>query len=605
MNSEKIEVLAVNYLKEIISYCPLLSAADVKEGDKEISWDGFIRIHNSSNHSGCNLVGRVFVQVKGHESENLSSENITYEVKVSDLKNYLHDGGAIYIVVYINGRRKKIYYETLTVVKLKDYLHNIKDNQKSKNIKLRSLPQGESEIQDIFINFEKELIKQKSFVDAELLSIREMLGRNGLTGFSFGPNVFENGKVVYEGLLTLMKNEVDVSVYAHFKDIDIPIPTSDYNPKIAIQSEIGKPVTIDNVVYFPKFYFFQCELGRIVVKICNGFHYIINEDGPTTVNYTKCRYHKDRLIALDFMYNACIGKGFKLGDFEVPLSDEDIAGINLDKVRKEIDSLRKIDRLLEKLNVSEQIDMDNFTNDDYNNVLLLYRCIVDDLPILDYKGDACYYNLKISNLTFKILLYPVKKDGCQEQQFKICDLYAKNDHLVLFENNGKEYYFPTVFLITQDDLLNITNIDYNYIVETYLEYLYIYEELFSDVNELLLHLLFVYDKNNKKIILEASEKLAEGLLNCNISDLNYCALRINYYQVIKRYRMLNEDEENCLMNYKEDPDVDYVCKMAICLLLNDIKAAKYYYNKLSQNEKDELKGMPIYRFAGTLEENEE
>ena len=375
MNSEKIEILAVNYLKEIISHCPLLSAADVKEGDKEISWDGFIRIHNSSNHSRSNLLGRVFVQVKGHESENLSSENITYEAKVSDLNNYLHDGGTIYIVVYINGRRKKIYYETLTVVKLKDYLHNIKDNQKSKNIKLRSLPHDESKIQDIFINFEKELIKQKSFVDTELPSIREMLGRKGLAGFSLGPNVFENGKVVYEELLALMKDEIDVSVYAHLKDVDIPIPTSDYNPKITIQSEIDKPVTIENVVYFPRFYFFQCELGKIVIKICNGFHYVINENGPSTINYTICRYHKDRLTALEFMYNACIGNGFNLGDFEVTFSDEDIVEINLDKVRKEIDFLRKMDRLLEKLNVSEQIDMDNFTNEDYNNVWRLYTTL--------------------------------------------------------------------------------------------------------------------------------------------------------------------------------------------------------------------------------------
>ncbi|MBO5958418.1 MAG: DUF4365 domain-containing protein [Bacteroidales bacterium] len=604
MNSEKIEVLAVNYLKETISYCPLLSAADVKEGDKEISWDGFIRIHNTSNHSGGNLVGRVFVQIKGHKSENLSNENIKYKVKVSDLNNYLHDGGAVYIVVYINGRNKKIYYETLNVVKLKDYLCNVKDNQKYKNIKLRSLPLDESKIQDIFINFEKESKKQKSFVYVNLPSIGEMLGRKDLTGFSFGPAIFGNGKVVYEDLLALMKDEVDVSVYAHLKDFDIPIPTSDFNPKITIQSEIDKPVTINNVVYFSKFYFFQCEFSKIVVKICNGFYYMINEDGPSTINYTVCRYHKDRLTALDFMYNACVGNGFKLGDFEVNFSDEDVVEINLDKVRKEIDFLRKMDRLLESLNVSEQIDMDNFTNEDYNNVSLLYRCIVDDLPIFDYRGDACYYNLKISNLTFKILLYPVKKDGDKEQQFKICDFYSKNKHLLLFENNGEKYYFPTVFLISQDDLLNISNIDYNYIVETYLEYLHKYENLFRDVNELLLHLLLVYDKNNKRIILEAAEKLAKGILNCNISNLNCCALRINYYQVIKRNRVLNENEENCLLNYRENPDVDYICKTAICLLLDDGKGAKYYYNKLSQEEKSCLMEMPIYRFGGLLENNE-
>ena len=129
MDSSKIEGKAVRYVKEILDDCPLLSSNDIKEGDKEISWDGNVKIFNSERHAKDNLLGRVFVQVKGKvvADKDLTKDFISYPANVSDLNNYQNDGGVIYLVVYIapNGTRK-IFYETLTIVKLKDYLQRIK-----------------------------------------------------------------------------------------------------------------------------------------------------------------------------------------------------------------------------------------------------------------------------------------------------------------------------------------------------------------------------------------------------------------------------------------------------------------------------------------------
>lgn len=143
MNSSKIEGSAVRYVKDVLDNCTLLSSSDINEGDKEISWDGDVKIYKSERHAKDNLLGRVFVQVKGKVvvDEDLTRDLITYPANVSDLNNYQNDGGVIYLVVYIapNGTRK-IFYETLTVVKLQDYLKRIKSNQRNKSINFISVP---------------------------------------------------------------------------------------------------------------------------------------------------------------------------------------------------------------------------------------------------------------------------------------------------------------------------------------------------------------------------------------------------------------------------------------------------------------------------------
>jgi len=68
-----------------------------------------------------------------------SKSEISHPVNIDDMNNYLNDGGVIYFVVYIStdGVNKKIYYQTLTPVKLKSYISEIKktDNKKTKNKK--------------------------------------------------------------------------------------------------------------------------------------------------------------------------------------------------------------------------------------------------------------------------------------------------------------------------------------------------------------------------------------------------------------------------------------------------------------------------------------
>ena len=176
MDTSKVETKAVAYVQDVLSNCPLLAASDIKIGDKEMSLDGSVRIHNTDNHTKHNLRGRVFVQVKGRTVGNISKETISYQAEVSDLRNYLQDGGAIYIVVYFGpNNARKIYYETLTVVKLKQYLSKVKSTQRKKSISLRALPTDTNDIETIFLNFYNDSMNQKGFANAHISSLTEQV----------------------------------------------------------------------------------------------------------------------------------------------------------------------------------------------------------------------------------------------------------------------------------------------------------------------------------------------------------------------------------------------------------------------------------------------
>lgn len=152
MNSIQIETLAVNAVKDSILMSDYLIPF-INDNDKEPSWDGKVYIYKDKNCTKDSLIGRLPVQVKGKECDDLSKEEISYSMNVVDLNNYLDDGGAILFVVYIakEGLNKKIYYVELPPIKLRIELSKAK-GQKAKTLRLKKFPADNRQKTSIFLN---------------------------------------------------------------------------------------------------------------------------------------------------------------------------------------------------------------------------------------------------------------------------------------------------------------------------------------------------------------------------------------------------------------------------------------------------------------------
>ena len=100
MDKKAIETISVNAVKNSIVTSDILDQF-ISENDKEPSWDGHIYIYKNKNKRKSELKGRIPVQVKGKECNDFSNNKIKYVISISDLKNYLNDGGIILFLVYI------------------------------------------------------------------------------------------------------------------------------------------------------------------------------------------------------------------------------------------------------------------------------------------------------------------------------------------------------------------------------------------------------------------------------------------------------------------------------------------------------------------------
>ena len=87
----------------------------IDDNDKTPSWDGNIFLYSNSSGEKSNLLGKIPVQVKGHNIKSFPKGNMKYRAEMADLRNFYNDKGVLYFVVCLReleegGFEKKGYY---------------------------------------------------------------------------------------------------------------------------------------------------------------------------------------------------------------------------------------------------------------------------------------------------------------------------------------------------------------------------------------------------------------------------------------------------------------------------------------------------------------
>lgn len=135
------EILGVSAVERLVSRTDYLEPF-INRNDREPSWDGFINVYNhAGNHSKHDMVGRVYVQVKGHGCEDVDVVRKSFAVDMADLRNYLQEGGTIFFVVYITDKEEIVYYNSLLPYELKEIINKY-SKQNSYSIRLKPFPQN-------------------------------------------------------------------------------------------------------------------------------------------------------------------------------------------------------------------------------------------------------------------------------------------------------------------------------------------------------------------------------------------------------------------------------------------------------------------------------
>ena len=239
------------------------------------------------------------------------------------------------------------------------------------------------------------------------------------------------------------------------------------------------------------------------------------------------------------------------------------------------------------------------TDEQARNLFRLSVALLDNKPVYGLREDLPIITLfPIGNLNFLIVL---QRDKSKERiEHMLFDFFDKDMQVGFTDENEQQILVSKYELLIDRNLLEISNLrTENFLID--------FQKYQKDTNferpiRFLLTLLNSYDLSNdkRKDLLNTSFNFATWIKNSAI-ETDYAINEINYLQVIKRMRSLNEDEQLCLWNIIENKTTNDMCKLGAYLLLDQHVQARRYFNKLKSNQKEEFTKYPIYRFWKTKE----
>lgn len=593
MNSKAIEELATNAVKKSIITTDFLDQF-ISENDKEPTWDGYIYIYDDKRKKKSDLRGRVAVQIKGKQKDEMPTDNISFPISTVDMKNFLYDGGAIYFVVYISsdGIKATIYYTSLTPVKLNLYL-NQANGQDTKSLKLIPFPTDNNRKATIFLNFYIDCKKQVSFSTKEILSLEELKKQDVLTGLTF--SVAGYGYSPNDLHKALFENEV--YIYANIKGSNVPIPIDLIPCSLHTQETESCTIAVNDKVYYSFLSLIRSK-DNVIVQIGRSFKITMTKSGaPINIDYNSAPMLSDRIKDTEFMLDILQSKHLSLNGCKLEINPAAIKLRNFDiKEQTElVEYCKKMEMVLKLLNVQQDINLSTITEQEQREMHNLITAFVDKKTVHNIRKDLpVVTKVKIQDIVL-ILVFEETMEGSGE--YNIYNFFRSNLTVEYGRLDSDDQYITSQYSVLQkDDYLQISNIDYDAILPSYQALLKNNPKIFDKANLDMLNMIDAYDENKNAKLLQVAKSFAEWILNDDRDVLPYEIKLLNLLQIVRRERELNIDEVKQLCLITENSLTGDDIKVGAYLLLDNPIVAQMHFNMLDKDMQEAFKKYPIFAF---------
>lgn len=591
-----IEVLATSAVKASLSKTNRLNPF-VAEGDKEPVWDGNVYIHEDSQKNKKNLK-RVPVQVKGKRFAGEIEDTIDYRIEVSDLKAYQRDGGVIFFVVYLgsDGDTRQIYYTPLYPIKISELL-KYKQGNTSINVSFQKFPDDNKEKTVVFLDFYAHAKKQTSFAGKTLPTVAELEKQGVLEGLTFHyPGVNPNASPYSFPQLAEGKEMI---VYANVKNLPIQIPV-EYHEKVShlmLAEELPLPVYANGKKYYDSYKaLHQADSTTIRVGNCLTLKcpHANAADRRTTINLTTKGTLNQRLEALPFIDDIIKAQSVELNGASIPvvLEPEKLEQIHYSRLSTELDSLRQIKKVLDRLHVLKDLDMDKFTKRDYWLIDKLVGAIDKEDVIYGINQDLpILVVFEIANL-YLLLISEKQSDG----GYRFWDYFNKYYPLNAIDENDRVYPVSQYSILRKDDFQKIDNIDLNAVAESFIR---VGKNSANEAhaNNVLLEILKAYDDHGVPALLDTAERLNNWILEFDNAETHV----LNQMQIIARRRKLSFKEKEKLTKIATESSLP-VNRTGAFLLLQEWTEMERSMQLITEEEKNAFLSSPIYNLYQPQEE---
>ena len=595
MDRMAIEQYAVDAVRDRINYSEHLSAY-VADNDKEPSWDGHIYIYGQKKNCD-HQIGRIPVQVKGSEKNDLSLDKIQFRINLSHLHSYLSDGGCLLFVVYIQQDKKamktnqQIYYRELTPIRLQEILAGAKKNAKSTNVTLLRMPDTVEDMERMVHDCYENCKKQASFAGNPLPTI-DRLEREGILEKIVVPfHRYDQAQSPEEAFLTC-----DSYAYAKVRGIETLLPLAGVMNYKVLSSNRSVDVSVKGKVYYN-----SCTLVEssedITFHIGKSTSMIITKaSNSCVVNFRVPKMLNDYLLDQRFILDALLNNGFEIRGVSICFSSQNstLANINHAEQERRLDFYKKTKSMLTAMHCDDNLDLTALTQQDLQNLDCLVRSLVEMQPITGLScTDSSLRYFRVGPLNFLVFVQRINDEQCT-----ICSL---EDAAVLYgikESEEPMVLLPKYGVLQKNDFITACNLPFGRMLSAFQdheksEYLYI------AANYFLLKLIAAYDEANgirKNILFETATQFAEWLSSLPSDQWDHQIATINRLQLVKRKRELTQSERNELFEIISTAADKPFLLTGLYLLLGEQIQARKYFNQMTEIDQKEFASFPINKF---------
>lgn len=562
------------YLSDIGYIKPYLSS-----NDKTPMWDGSLFVYKSKeDFNNERFDYRIPVQVKTSEFDgDVFPETTSFSIEVTDLQNYLKDGGLVFFKVLVKGKEKEVYCSFLTTPRIEDIISSCKE-QMTKSVSLSKAPQNGNEVLE---NLKRiYILRDHSLLDLSTLENR--------SDYKF--------RIQLEHL----SPDTDPQEYlaTHYVDALFSLDgvPGEFYPKggpvkIESSTSIIKDVTIGGHAYFNSFAITYKNDGKHFIAGC--FDIIISYDSSpkpqTTIHVVlKASTLGDVINELNSIQSFMHHKSINFGNIKFDFKEHDFSSAPQKEWEESLQYWNDVKKLFAVLKVKPSFAPDKLNEEDNRQLETLIHGILHRNIVYGDYGESHLSTFDIGSQ--KILVYA---EHLQGREFKLFDIY---EHLCAgyVDEDGNHRPTPILSLVFEQKNLP-SNLQLDKIVQTYKSYKKKNPQISLRANMDLLNMLNHYDRCHDKKVLKAAIEIATWLKNEKNSTIgNRNITLLNYLQAIKRQKgTFNDMEMQKLYRLKTTDNTE---NFARYLLLGNKEKALSYLAKISENDLDFLKTLPIYHF---------
>lgn len=582
------EILGVTAVERLISKTEYLEPF-LNKNDREPSWDGYINAyHHAGRHSKSDMAGRVAVQVKGHRCESVEKAKKSFSVEMSDIKNYLQEGGTIFFVVFITEETEVVYYRNLLPYDLRRIIRD-HGSQSSYTIILDKFPKDKKEIADLILNFVRDRDKQRTAISSEIVNLEQLNNQGMLKSLSFGFTTVDNKyRHPFDYFFTH-----DMYLYANLPfGISMPVQHIK-NIEMAV-AELQNNISVNGKLFYERY---KCVHKQDADEIHFGKSIVMSY--PKTGDIGQWKFNlkgtlSERIRDEEFIIAAINAKGATFGNTFLPIFDcptDEIEKFNISQREQHLEFLKRAKSVLDLMHVTTELNCDIMEEHDIINLNKLISGVLDKNLVSLKDNGTIVGNYKIANLTLLMCCIKDMDSGL----FRLYDFFDAPFVCKGKLKNGKEFDSSACVQLDRDALHLYSNICYGVIADQVrkVHYSKAYGE---QLTLFMLEVLKAYDdlKLPTHPLLQLAKDIMSVLRKYSSSN-EKAVLELNEIQISKREGIFGQAEIERLHALADDKDSkeNNSIMTGVYLLLNEQEMAKGYYDKMTESEKKQFDDYPI------------